>query len=228
MGVIGLALTRAIVRESRDPAARRLDPGRGLAAAGLFCVTFGLVQTERPRVDLRRRRSAARGGRRCCLRPSSPASAGRRADGRRSRSSARRPFARSLARCASLDLAARRAALRGLAVLPGRRGLVGPAAPGSRGSRSTCRSSSPRCSPGGWQRRWVGAARIVAAGAALGGPGHGRLRAARQREKSSGYLTALPSYVLFGVGYGLAVPGGVGDGRRARSRSSGRAWPPAC
>ena len=48
MGLAGIALTLAFVRESRDPAARPLDlPGAALSAAGLFCLTFGLIQTER-------------------------------------------------------------------------------------------------------------------------------------------------------------------------------------
>jgi len=47
MGVIGVVLTLAYVRESRDPTPRPLDlPGAVLAAAALFCITFGLVQTE--------------------------------------------------------------------------------------------------------------------------------------------------------------------------------------
>jgi EmrB/QacA subfamily drug resistance transporter len=46
MGVIGVVLTLAGVRESRDPGARRLDlPGAALVSSGLFCLTFALVET---------------------------------------------------------------------------------------------------------------------------------------------------------------------------------------
>jgi EmrB/QacA subfamily drug resistance transporter len=46
LGVVGVALTLAGVRESRDPDARRLDPvGALLATNGLFLLTFGLVET---------------------------------------------------------------------------------------------------------------------------------------------------------------------------------------
>jgi EmrB/QacA subfamily drug resistance transporter len=46
LGVVALALTAAGVAESRDPAARRLDPwGAVLATVALFLVTFGLVES---------------------------------------------------------------------------------------------------------------------------------------------------------------------------------------
>ena len=48
MGVVGIVLTLGFVRESRDPTPRPLDlPGAVLGAGALFCLTFGLVQTER-------------------------------------------------------------------------------------------------------------------------------------------------------------------------------------
>ncbi len=47
LGVAGFAVAAVAVRESRNPAARRLDPvGTLLVAGGLFCLTYGLVQTD--------------------------------------------------------------------------------------------------------------------------------------------------------------------------------------
>jgi MFS transporter, DHA2 family, methylenomycin A resistance protein len=47
LGFVGVALTVVGVRESRDPHASRLDlGGAALASAGLFCLTFGLVETD--------------------------------------------------------------------------------------------------------------------------------------------------------------------------------------
>jgi DHA2 family methylenomycin A resistance protein-like MFS transporter len=47
VGIVGLAVTLAHVRESRNPNARRLDlVGAGLSAAALFCLTFALVETD--------------------------------------------------------------------------------------------------------------------------------------------------------------------------------------
>jgi EmrB/QacA subfamily drug resistance transporter len=47
IGVAGLVVTLAHVRESRDPDARRLDlVGAALSSAALFCLTFGLVETD--------------------------------------------------------------------------------------------------------------------------------------------------------------------------------------
>jgi MFS transporter, DHA2 family, methylenomycin A resistance protein len=46
LGIVTATLTLAAVRDSRDPAARRLDPlGAVLASAGLFLLTFALVGT---------------------------------------------------------------------------------------------------------------------------------------------------------------------------------------
>jgi len=46
IGIAGIALTAAVVRESRDPNARRLDlGGAALVSAGLFCLTFALVES---------------------------------------------------------------------------------------------------------------------------------------------------------------------------------------
>jgi EmrB/QacA subfamily drug resistance transporter len=46
IGVATVALTLAAVRESRNPAARRLDPpGAALAAAGMFLLTFAVIGT---------------------------------------------------------------------------------------------------------------------------------------------------------------------------------------
>jgi MFS transporter, DHA2 family, methylenomycin A resistance protein len=48
IGVAGVALAAVGVRETRDPGARALDPiGALLAAAGLFLLTFGLIETNR-------------------------------------------------------------------------------------------------------------------------------------------------------------------------------------
>jgi len=48
IGVAGVVLAVLGVRESRDPGARALDPvGACLAAAGLFLLTFGLIETDR-------------------------------------------------------------------------------------------------------------------------------------------------------------------------------------
>ena len=47
IGIAGALLTIAFVRESRDPNARRLDLlGAALVSAGLFCLTFALVETD--------------------------------------------------------------------------------------------------------------------------------------------------------------------------------------
>jgi MFS family permease len=47
IGIAGLLTTLAHVRESRDPAARRLDLGGAALASGtLFCLTLGLVETD--------------------------------------------------------------------------------------------------------------------------------------------------------------------------------------
>jgi MFS transporter, DHA2 family, methylenomycin A resistance protein len=47
IGLIGLLVTLARVRESRDPHARRLDLSRAaLVSAALFCLTLGLVETD--------------------------------------------------------------------------------------------------------------------------------------------------------------------------------------
>ena len=47
LGVAGFVVAAVAVRESRNPAARRLDPvGTLLVAGGLFCLTYGLVQTD--------------------------------------------------------------------------------------------------------------------------------------------------------------------------------------
>lgn len=46
LGVIGAVLALRFVRESRDPNARSLDPaGNALVAAGLFLLTFALIET---------------------------------------------------------------------------------------------------------------------------------------------------------------------------------------
>jgi EmrB/QacA subfamily drug resistance transporter len=46
IAVLGIALTLAFVRESRDPEARRLDPvGALLVASGLFLLTFAVIET---------------------------------------------------------------------------------------------------------------------------------------------------------------------------------------
>src|SRR5262249_12367133 len=48
IGVAAVALAAVVVRESRDPGARALDPvGALLAATGLFLLTFGLIETHR-------------------------------------------------------------------------------------------------------------------------------------------------------------------------------------
>ena len=47
VGLTGLVVTLAHVRESRDPNARRLDfGGAAFASAALFCLTLGLVETD--------------------------------------------------------------------------------------------------------------------------------------------------------------------------------------
>jgi EmrB/QacA subfamily drug resistance transporter len=47
IGLAGLLATLTHVRESRDPNARRLDPGgAALASGALFCLTLGLVETD--------------------------------------------------------------------------------------------------------------------------------------------------------------------------------------
>ena len=47
IGIAGALLTLAFVRESRDPNARRLDLlGAALVSAGLFCLTFALIETD--------------------------------------------------------------------------------------------------------------------------------------------------------------------------------------
>jgi DHA2 family methylenomycin A resistance protein-like MFS transporter len=47
IGIAGLLTTLTQVRESRDPGARRLDPGgAALASGALFCLTLGLVETD--------------------------------------------------------------------------------------------------------------------------------------------------------------------------------------
>ena len=47
IGVAGLVVTLAYVRESRDPTPRRLDlPGAVLGSAALFCLTLALVETD--------------------------------------------------------------------------------------------------------------------------------------------------------------------------------------
>src|SRR5262249_6156943 len=47
IGIAVGALTRLRVAESRDPAARRLDAvGTALIAAGLFCLSFGLIEAD--------------------------------------------------------------------------------------------------------------------------------------------------------------------------------------
>jgi EmrB/QacA subfamily drug resistance transporter len=47
IGIAGLLTTLTHVRESRDPNARRLDlGGAALASGALFCLTFGLVETD--------------------------------------------------------------------------------------------------------------------------------------------------------------------------------------
>jgi MFS transporter, DHA2 family, methylenomycin A resistance protein len=47
IGLIGLLVTLARVRESRDPHARRLDlGGAALVSGALFCLTLGLVETD--------------------------------------------------------------------------------------------------------------------------------------------------------------------------------------
>ncbi|HEX3947518.1 MAG TPA: MFS transporter [Acidimicrobiales bacterium] len=46
LGVLGVVLTLGAVAESKDPSGRHLDlPGAVLASAGLFMVTFGLVES---------------------------------------------------------------------------------------------------------------------------------------------------------------------------------------
>ena len=47
IGIVGMLVTLAFVRESRDPNARRLDlGGAALVSAGLFCLTFALVESD--------------------------------------------------------------------------------------------------------------------------------------------------------------------------------------
>ncbi len=47
VGIAGALLTLAYVRESRDPNARRLDLiGAALVSAGLFCLTFALIESD--------------------------------------------------------------------------------------------------------------------------------------------------------------------------------------
>jgi DHA2 family methylenomycin A resistance protein-like MFS transporter len=47
VGITGMLLTLVFVRESRDPNARRLDlVGAALVSAGLFCLTFALVESD--------------------------------------------------------------------------------------------------------------------------------------------------------------------------------------
>jgi MFS transporter, DHA2 family, methylenomycin A resistance protein len=46
-GAVGIVVTILAVRESRDPGARRLDlVGAALVTAGLFCLCFGLIETD--------------------------------------------------------------------------------------------------------------------------------------------------------------------------------------
>ena len=46
IGLIGAAVTLWAVAESRDPGALRLDlPGVALVTGGLFCIVWGLIET---------------------------------------------------------------------------------------------------------------------------------------------------------------------------------------
>jgi MFS transporter, DHA2 family, methylenomycin A resistance protein len=201
MGVAGIALSRGFVRESRDPTPRRLDLfGAALAAAALFCLTFGLVQTERHPWDSAPTLALVAAGAALLA-----AFAAREATARDPMVPLeifrRRPFALAAVTYASL-YAGLAAALFYVSLFF--QDVAGWSA--LRTGVSWIAMNAPFLGAsllaGRVQRRF-GAPTIVAAGAALGGlatAGFGLLTT------GSSYLAALPSYLLLGIGYGLAVP----------------------
>jgi DHA2 family methylenomycin A resistance protein-like MFS transporter len=201
MGVAGILLTRGFVRESRDPTPRRLDlSGAALAAAAIFCLTFGLVQTERHAWDSAPTLAFLVAGAALLA-----AFAAREATAREPMLPLgilrRRPFALATVTYAAL-YAGLAAALFYVSLFF--QDVAGWSA--LRTGVSWLAMNVPfllaSLFAGRVQRRF-GAPRIAAAGAALGGlatAGFGLLTT------GSSYLAALPSYLLLGIGYGLAVP----------------------
>ena len=201
MGVIGIVLTLGFVRESRDPTPRALDlPGAVLGAGALFCLTFGLVQTERhawdsaPTLAFFAAGAALLAGflaREATTRePMLPLAIFRR-----------RPF--------TLATVTYTALYAGLATALFYVSLFFQDVKGWSALQtgvSWLAMNVPflvaSLFAGRVQRRF-GATRIVAAGTTLGGlslAGFGLLG------PGSGYVVALPSFIALGLGYGLAVP----------------------